>query len=112
MNIDINDRKWLPLFPKKCGESIRPRKGNRLTTMEPAWGVRIIEGPNSGLFFFATVVLAGVLIAIGLGVASALGDTYKGVAVAVGGFVIGSHLIEKAKETIDDSTGPSKEKKS
>lgn len=67
MDIDINDRKWLPLFPKKCGESIKPPNGNRLVTVEPAWGIRIIEGPSSGLFFFATAVLAAVLIAIGLG---------------------------------------------
>lgn len=112
MNIDINDRKWLPLFPKKCGESIKPPNGNRLVTIEPAWGIRIIEGPSSGLFLFATAVLAGVLVAIGLGVAYALGDIYKGVAVAVGGFAIGSSLIKDAKEVVKDSTGPSKEKKS
>lgn len=110
MNIDTNDRKWLPLFPKKCGERIRPLHGNRFDKIEPAWGVRIVEGPSSGLFLFATTILAVVLIAIGLGVASALGDTYKGVAVAVGGFVIGSQLIKEAKEVIKDSAGPSKEK--
>lgn len=112
MSIDINDRKWLPLFPKKCGESVKPPNGNRLVTVQAAWGIQIIEGPSSGIFPSATAVLAGVLIAIGLAVSSALGDTYKGVAVAVGGFAIGSRLIKETKELIKDLTGPSKEKKS
>jgi hypothetical protein len=111
MSIDINDRIWLPRFPKKCGESIKPPSGNRLLEPEPAWGVRIIEGPSSGLFLLATILLAGVLIVIGLLVAWALGNTYKGVAVAALGFAIGSYLLKETKEWIKESMGPSKAKK-
>lgn len=58
------------------------------------------------------VVLAVLCILLGLVIASALGDTYRGVAVAVGGFGIGSYLLKETKEWIKDSVGPSKEKKS
>ena len=59
------------------------------------------------------VVLAVFCIVLGLGIASALGDTYKGVAVVVRGFEIGSCLLKESKGWVKDSMGPpSKKKKS
>ena len=113
INIDSNDHIWLPRVFKKCGESIIPSSGNRLIKVELAWGIRVIEGPDPGIFVLAMVVLAVFCIVLGLGIASALGDTYKGVAVVVRGFEIGSCLLKESKGWVKDSMGPpSKKKKS
>lgn len=86
-HIDSKQCVWLPRFAKRCRESAKPETGSLRPSLQPEWGVRVIEGPNHWLFVVIIMVVAVVCVLLGTIIGWALGDTFKGLGGA--GIVFG-----------------------